>query len=373
MTWEHGVITGNELDSCSNLRVVVDETDRSTIAESETEGCIDGDDNAGSHAHTPAAKSSRKNWADLVDSDEEELSMEIEASSKNETMVASEANSGQEKSSKVCWADLEDSDDDRAQSMSKRALEVRSSCLVGNIKGQRTQQRGGNAKSTKASFTEPNNNRSNGQNVVAGDTAPLKRQRKCKRGGKKAGMEFHEGSNVTGSDSHLRGKGAYRNDGKGSFKGFDKVAAKGFGKGAGKSGSHVDHATMKGGGKGSNGKLQCQFTIGIEEDPKFRVVRRILGRGGEHMKRIAEETDAKLRLRGRGSRFLEGPEQVESTDDLMLCVSGQNSVGFNHAKALVGELLQDIYETYAAFCRERGTVPPVLSIQLHEGYREGSR
>merc|ERR1719261_1882561 len=88
----------------------------------------------------------------------------------------------------------------------------------------------------------------------------------------------------------------------------------------------------KGLGKGSNEKLQCQFIIGIEEDPKFKVVKRIIGIGGSNMKRIAESTGAKLRLRGRGSGFLEGPRQQESSDELMLCISSQDKVGFENCK-----------------------------------------
>merc|ERR1712070_554575 len=37
-------------------------------------------------------------------------------------------------------------------------------------------------------------------------------------------------------------------------------------------------------------KWQCQFMIGIEEEPTFRVVRRLLGPGGKHVKAIADET-----------------------------------------------------------------------------------
>jgi len=124
-----------------------------------------------------------------------------------------------------------------------------------------------------------------------------------------------------------------------------------------------------------NAKLQCQFTVGIEDDSKFRVVKRIIGNGGENMKRIAELSGAKLRLRGRGSKFLEGPEQQESTDGLMLCLSSQDKAGYEHAKELVTELLKNIYHSYDVFCQKPGKMPPAksLGVQLHEGYREGSR
>jgi len=121
------------------------------------------------------------------------------------------------------------------------------------------------------------------------------------------------------------------------------------------------------------GTTQCQFFIGIEEESKFRVVSRIIGAKGANMKDINESTGVKLRLRGRGSKFAEPPLWKESTDDLMLCVSGQDAKGFNDAKRLVSQLLRRIYKEYEQFCIEVGQSPPELSIQLHDGAREGSR
>lgn len=183
-------------------------------------------------------------------------------------------------------------------------------------------------------------------------------------------------------------KGAARNTGRGHTESTDKSAAKAAGKGGGKSGACARsfgakgasksggwhcHSSTKGHGKAPNEKLQCQFVIGIEEDTKFRVVKRIIGRGGENMKNVAQRTDAKLRLRGRGSKFLEGLEQKESTDELMLCISSQDKFGFESAKELVSELLEGIYESYRLFCAKSGHRSPSLSIRFHEGYREGSR
>jgi len=309
-------------------------------------------------------KSSRKCWADLVDSDEEELPGPLPMGANNDTAnrgeghdatEASESNRGQQKSSKVCWADMQDSDDDGAQIMPKG-----------------TQQRTGNAISNGAPFAEPAAVGSNRRRDVDGQDS-LKRRQRRKGPGKKANAESSEGSSSAVSQSQLNRMDASRSVGKGFGKGLDKVAVKQVGKGAGKSGARFSNAATKGVGKRGSGKLQCQFTIGIEEDSKFRVVRRVIGNGGENMKRIAEETGAKLRLRGRGSKFLEGPEQQESTDDLMLCISGQTEAGFDHAKKLVAELLLDIYDSFNLFCSSRGEVPPPLGIQLHEGYRAGSR
>ena len=50
-------------------------------------------------------------------------------------------------------------------------------------------------------------------------------------------------------------------------------------------------------------------------------MKRILGKGGNNMRRIAEDCNAKVRLRGIGSGFLEGAEGKEANMPLQLNVS----------------------------------------------------
>jgi len=167
------------------------------------------------------------------------------------------------------------------------------------------------------------------------------------------------------------GKGADKGSGKGIKGSTGKGSGKGEGKGKGKGSSKS--SSEKGGGKGSSEKYQCQVVIGIEEDSKFRVVRRMIGSGGENMKNINQESQAKLRLRGRGSKFLEGEYQQESTDDLMLCISTQDKVGYEKAKTMASVLIEGIHQSYRAFCHKAGKECPELKLQIHEGYRSGSR
>jgi len=117
-------------------------------------------------------------------------------------------------------------------------------------------------------------------------------------------------------------------------------------------------------------KWQCQFIIGIEEEPIFRVVRRLLGPGGKNVKAIAEETGAKLRLRGLGSKFLEGPEKRESSDPLMMCISASTETGYNTAVDTVQDILQHIYTEYHEFQANNGMSISPISIQMHVGARE---
>jgi hypothetical protein len=172
-------------------------------------------------------------------------------------------------------------------------------------------------------------------------------------------------------------KGAIKGASKGVARGGDKGKGKDTGKGVGKrasrgKGSIDTHG--KGGSKGANSeKFQCQLIVGIEEESSFRVMRRIIGYGGENMKQIAELSGARLRLRGRGSKFLEGPEQKESDDDLMLCISAQDKDGFDKAKKAASELIEGIYDSYRSFCCRFGYTCPELELKVHEGYRAGSR
>jgi hypothetical protein len=120
-------------------------------------------------------------------------------------------------------------------------------------------------------------------------------------------------------------------------------------------------------------KPQCQFIIGIEEDPQFRVGRRLLGPYGQNMKDIADKTGCRLRLRGRGSRFFEGPQQQESPDPLMLCVSSPCEDSHKEAVGMVEALLYPIYAEYPEFCQKNGWPVPDLRIRRNEGRRKGSR
>mmetsp|Transcript_5885 Transcript_5885/g.14054 ORF Transcript_5885/g.14054 Transcript_5885/m.14054 type:complete len:445 (-) Transcript_5885:122-1456(-) len=133
------------------------------------------------------------------------------------------------------------------------------------------------------------------------------------------------------------------------------------------------HASTRHNGASRAGNTQCQFYIGIEATSDFQVVRKVLGQYGSNMKRIAEETGSKLRLRGRGSGFKEGPQLVESSDPLMLCVSAPDPSTYMQAKVLVTELLEGVYHQYRMHCRRTGKDDGDVRVQVHEGFRDGSR
>jgi len=114
-------------------------------------------------------------------------------------------------------------------------------------------------------------------------------------------------------------------------------------------------------------KFTCRFEIGIENDREFQVARRIIGQKGTNMKNIVSQTDAKLRLRGRGSGYLEGLSRQESPEPLHLCISCTNKRGYHEAIRLVSELLEGVYEEYRQFCKTKGIpVPPNLKVTVRE-------
>ncbi|CAK9107262.1 unnamed protein product, partial [Durusdinium trenchii] len=95
--------------------------------------------------------------------------------------------------------------------------------------------------------------------------------------------------------------------------------------------------------RSERGRWQCQFLVGIEAKNDFGVVGRLLGRGGANMKRIAGDTNAKMRLRGRGSGFKEADlDGKESTDPLMLCVSAPSEKSYREASVEIHKLLTDM-------------------------------
>ncbi|CAM9148497.1 unnamed protein product [Chrysoparadoxa australica] len=80
------------------------------------------------------------------------------------------------------------------------------------------------------------------------------------------------------------------------------------------------------------------------KDRTFPVGRRLVGRGGEHIKRINEAVGGgvKLRLRGTGSGFLEGPMKMEAPEGLHMILSSNDATQLQAAVGLLRELIEEI-------------------------------
>jgi len=113
------------------------------------------------------------------------------------------------------------------------------------------------------------------------------------------------------------------------------------------------------------GKYTCKYEILIPNDKEFQVARRLIGSKGCNMKKILSECkinnnvndNIKLRLRGRGSGYKEGPQNKESDEPLHLCISAKNQEEMKKACAKVDDLLNKIYEDYKKYCIKNNLTP----------------
>lgn len=107
-------------------------------------------------------------------------------------------------------------------------------------------------------------------------------------------------------------------------------------------------------------KFTCRYDVMIENDKNFQIAKKIIGAKGCNMKKIIDMAMGemtynndhsskdllKLRLRGRGSGFREGPDNRESDEPLHLCVSAKNYNAYKTACFHVEELLEKIFEEF---------------------------
>ena len=124
------------------------------------------------------------------------------------------------------------------------------------------------------------------------------------------------------------------------------------------------------------GKYTCKFEILIPNDKEFQIARRLIGGKGCNMKKIIDECKlldpysndiVKLRLRGKGSGYKEGPQNKESDEPLHLCISAKNKEGMEKASECVNDLLNKIYEDYKKHCAKFGINPVNRIAKLIEG------
>lgn len=83
--------------------------------------------------------------------------------------------------------------------------------------------------------------------------------------------------------------------------------------------------------------------------------------------------NAKLRLRGKGSGFVEHSTNKESEEPLQLCISCQDGHGYDIAVQSVDSLLRRVYQEYDKFQADRGRPEraPELKIKERRGVGGG--
>ena len=123
------------------------------------------------------------------------------------------------------------------------------------------------------------------------------------------------------------------------------------------------------------GRYTCKYEILIPNDKNFQITRRLIGNKGCNMKNILNQCNTsnnikdsvKLRLRGRGSGYKEGPENKESDEPLHLCISAKNQEEMNKACKLVDNLLNKIHQDYINYCY-KNNIPSVSKLARRIDY-----
>lgn len=116
------------------------------------------------------------------------------------------------------------------------------------------------------------------------------------------------------------------------------------------------------------GKYTCKYEILIENEPEFQIARRLIGSKGSNMKKIITQCkslgddEVKLRLRGKGSGYKEGPDNKESEEPLHLCISSKTTEQMEKACSLVDELIEKINKDYKDFCKKKKITPTCTEI-----------
>ena len=100
-------------------------------------------------------------------------------------------------------------------------------------------------------------------------------------------------------------------------------------------------------------KYVSRYIVQIENEKNFPVTKMIIGNNGMLLRNILYENcikygdyTTKIRLRGRGSGYKEGPKKEESKDPMELCISSLNMISFSRCSAAIEQLLLQIYYNY---------------------------
>lgn len=102
--------------------------------------------------------------------------------------------------------------------------------------------------------------------------------------------------------------------------------------------------------------------------PGFDLVPMLIGRGGANMRKIADATNAKIRVRGRGSGHLEVNGTSEAPTPLMVAVTSdkRDNGGFKSAVEMTVAQLRIVERRFRGFCEKEGRAVegPCFSIGL---------
>ena len=100
-------------------------------------------------------------------------------------------------------------------------------------------------------------------------------------------------------------------------------------------------------------KYVSRYIVQIENDKNFPVTRMIIGNSGKLLRDILVKNcikygdyTTKIRLRGKGSGYKEGPKNEESNDPMELCISSLNMFSYVRCSNEIENLLKNVYYQY---------------------------
>ena len=100
-------------------------------------------------------------------------------------------------------------------------------------------------------------------------------------------------------------------------------------------------------------KYVSRYIVQIENEKNFPVTKMIIGNSGKLLRNILVKNcinngdhTTKIRLRGRGSGYKEGPKNEESKDPMELCISSLNLISYIKCSQEIENLLKMVYYKY---------------------------
>ena len=103
-------------------------------------------------------------------------------------------------------------------------------------------------------------------------------------------------------------------------------------------------------------KYVSRYIVQIENEKNFPVTKMIIGNNGMLLRNILYDNcikygdhTTKIRLRGKGSGYKEGPKNEESKDPMELCISSLNMISFTKCSNAIENLLLQIYYRYYSY------------------------
>ena len=118
-------------------------------------------------------------------------------------------------------------------------------------------------------------------------------------------------------------------------------------------------------------KYVCNYVVQIENDNLFMVTKRIIGKNGCFLKKILQEScikygdySTKIRLRGKGSGYIDKVNNSENDEPLILSVSSLNYPTYFNCCLLVDNLMNKIYDDY--YLHLKNILPKDLHYSIHK-------